>query len=152
MLAETLLEMNFVSTQADPDVYRQRSRKPIGKEYYELLLVYVDDVLACSHNPQAIMDALSLTYDLKPGSVGAPTIYLGAEIKKYQVANGKEHYSMSSTQYVKNGIKTVEQLLRNEDQVLRDTKTSGKQPLPRNYRPELEQSDELQSELMSRHL
>ena len=60
------------------------------------------------------MEAFSITYDLKPGSVGSPTIYLGAEIKKYQVANRKEHYSMLSTQYVKNGIKTVEQLLRYE--------------------------------------
>ena len=106
--------MNFVPTQAYPDFYRQILRKPNGEDYYELLLVYVDDVLACSHNPQAIMDALSLTYDLKPGSLGAPTIYLGEKIKKYQVSNKKEHYSMSSTKYVKNGIKTVDQLLIDE--------------------------------------
>ena len=58
MFAETLSEMGFVPTQADPDVYRRRARKPSGEEYYELLLVYVDDVLTCSHAPQAIMDAL----------------------------------------------------------------------------------------------
>ena len=52
-------------------------------------MVYVDDVLACSHDTQAIMDDLALTYDLKEVSVGAPTIYLGAEIKKYQVGNSK---------------------------------------------------------------
>ena len=34
------------------------------------------------------MDDLALTYDLKEGSVGAPIIYLRAEIKKYQVGNG----------------------------------------------------------------
>ena len=105
MFADTLIAMNFVPTHADPDVYPWKSRKPDGEEYYELLLVYVDDVLACSHDPQAIMDDLALTSDLKEGSVGAPTIYLGAEINKYHVGNGKEHYSMPSTQYVKNGIK-----------------------------------------------
>ena len=89
MFADTLLAMDFIHTQADPDVYRRKSRKPDGKEYYEPLLVYVDDVLACSHDPRAIMDDLALTYDFKEGSVGASNIYLGAEIKKYQVGNGK---------------------------------------------------------------
>ena len=84
--------------------------------------------------------------------MGAPTIYLGVEIKNYQVGNGKEHYSMSSTQYVKNGIKTVEQLFNDDGRQWRVTKTSGKQPLPSSYRPELEQSDELGTELMSRYL
>ena len=93
-----------------------------------------------------------LTYDLEEGLVGAQTIYLGAEIKKYQVGNGKEHYSMSSTQYVKNGIKTVEQMFNDDEQKLRVTNTSGKQPLPSSYRPELEKSDKLGTELMSQYL
>ena len=98
------------------------------------------------------MDDLVLTYDLEEGLVGAQTIYLGAEIKKYQVGNGKEHYSMSSTQYVKNGLKNVEQLLNDNGQQLRVTKMSGKQPLPRSYMPELEQSYELGTELMLQYL
>ena len=97
-------------TQADPDVYRRRAQKANGEKYSKLLLVYVDDVLTCSHAPQAIMDDLAMTCNLKEGSVGEPTIYLGAEIKKYQVKSGKEHYSMSSTQYTNNTVKTVYQL------------------------------------------
>ena len=89
MFTDTLPAMNFISTQADPDIYRRKSRKPDGEEYYEILLVYIDNMMACSHDPQAIMDDLALTSDLKEGSVGAPTIYLGADIKKYQVGNGK---------------------------------------------------------------
>ena len=112
-------------------------------------MVYVDNVLACSHYPQAIMDDLAPTYDLKEVSVVVPTIYLGAKIKKYQVGNSKEHYSMSSTQYVKNGIKSVEQLLNDDGQQLRVTKTSEKQPLPSSYRPDLEQSNEQGTEIMS---
>ena len=77
MFAKTLEEMRFEPIQADPDTYRCRARKPCGEEYYEYLLVYVDDVLACSHDLQVIMDVLELTYELKEGSVGQPTIYLG---------------------------------------------------------------------------
>ena len=51
MFAETLREMYFVPTVADPDVYRRRAKKPNGEEYCKLLLVYVDDILCCSHNP-----------------------------------------------------------------------------------------------------
>ena len=57
-------------------------------------------------------------------------IYLGAEIKKYQMKSGKGHYIMSSTQYVKNAVKTVEQLLLEDGRTLRDTRKSRKQPLP----------------------
>ncbi len=58
MLAQTVREMEFVPTVADPDVYRRRMKKPTGEDYYKLLLVYVDDILCISHNPQLIMDTL----------------------------------------------------------------------------------------------
>ena len=70
-------------TVADTDVYSKWTRNPNGEEYHELLLVYVDDVLYFLHNPQLIMDALALTYDMKDKSVGPSNIYLGAKIKKY---------------------------------------------------------------------
>ena len=82
-------------TQMYTDVEKQKAN---GEDYYKLLLVYVDDVLTCSHAPQALMDNLALTYELKEGSVGEITIYIGAEIKKYQAKSGKEHYGMSNTQ------------------------------------------------------
>ena len=65
------------------------------------------DVLCCSYKPHLITYVLSLTYDIKDGLAGPQTIYLDADIKKYQVNSGKSHWSMSSTQYVKNAIKTV---------------------------------------------
>ena len=45
MLAETLEDFGFTSTVADPDVWRQCAKRADGTEYYELLLVYVDDIL-----------------------------------------------------------------------------------------------------------
>ena len=101
MFAERLSEINFVPTQDYPDVYLQRAQKENGEGYYELLLVYMDDVLTCSHEPEAIMDNIVMPNNLKEGLVVEPTLYLGAEIKNYQVKSGKEDYSMSSTKYVK---------------------------------------------------
>ena len=42
---EIMCDMDFVTMVADPDVIHIGAKKPIFEEYYELLLVYVDDVL-----------------------------------------------------------------------------------------------------------
>jgi len=82
-LAETLSSLGFKSSRADPDVWL-REQKYINRRetYYEIILVYVDDVLAILETPQSILDDLSKFYVLKEGSVGPPTCYLGADISK----------------------------------------------------------------------
>ena len=107
VFAETLRNTDFVPTVADTDVYSIQVRKPNGEDYYGLLLVYVDYVLCCSQHPLVIMDALYFKYDMKDVSEVPPKIYLGNEIKNYQVRSGKYHWGISSTQYVKNAINTV---------------------------------------------
>ena len=114
--------MDFVPTVADPDFYHRRVMKYNGEEYYELLLLYVDDVLCCLHNTQLIMYTLALIYDIKDGLVVLPRIYLSSEIKKYQVRSGKSHWRMLSTQYVKNTINTVKGILKNDGRYLRKVK------------------------------
>jgi hypothetical protein len=47
-------------------------------EYYEYALVYVDDLLVLSHQPDKIMKALQDFYRLKDG-FAKPDRYLGAE-------------------------------------------------------------------------
>ena len=51
MSGKILSGMDFVPKVAYPDVYPIQARKLNGEEYYELLLLYVYDVLCCSHNP-----------------------------------------------------------------------------------------------------
>ena len=80
-------------------------------QQFELILLYVDDILYCLQNPKLIMDVLSLTFDMKDGSVGPQTVYLGAEIKKYQVKIGKSYWSTASAHYMKNFVKMVEGML-----------------------------------------
>ena len=83
------------------------------------------------------MDTLALAYYLKDRLVGPPKIYLGAEIKKHQVSSGKRHWSMLSTQYVKNAINTVKKILKDEYRQLREVNSDGKHPLPNGYQTEL---------------
>jgi len=60
-LAQVLRDAKFESYNADPDVWlRPAAAKPADEtEYYEYVLTYyVDDILCCSHNPQAVMQTL----------------------------------------------------------------------------------------------
>jgi hypothetical protein len=84
-LAQALRDIGFVSTIADPDVWIRPAARDDGYEYYEMLLVYVDDVLAISHEPKVLIDAIGEYYKVKPRSDKEPDIYLGANVEKVQM-------------------------------------------------------------------
>jgi hypothetical protein len=150
-LAQALRDIGFVSTIADPNVWIQPAACIYGYEYYEMLLVYVDDVLAISHEPKVLIDAIGEYYKVKPGSDKKPDIYLGANVKKVQMPDGREVWATSPSDYVKNAIKTVKGLLA-EDGEGYVLKNKVKNPFPTNYQPKLDVSNELGPELSSRYL
>ena len=84
MLATT----HFQSIVADPDVWRRWATKPDGMDYYELLLVYMDDILLVNHDPKSTLDNLGKIYALKEGSLGKLDIYLGSQIYEHYLPDG----------------------------------------------------------------
>ena len=84
-LAATLIDMGFEETKADPNVWRREARKGSGDIYYELLLIYVDDILCISHDPRPILDTIDSFYKIKEGSLEEPSTYLGAQIYKLRM-------------------------------------------------------------------
>ena len=145
-LAGTLRDLGYSSTQADPDVWIK-----VMNDHYEMVLVYVDDILIFSKDPKSVMDVLGNQYELKPESVKQPDIYLGANLDKVQLPDGRSEWSMSPRTYVKNAIKIVENLLA-EDGDGTGMKSSARNPFPSGYRPEMDVTTELQNELVSRFL
>jgi hypothetical protein len=67
-LAQALHDIGFVSTIADPDVWIRQAACEDGYDYYEMLLVYVDDVLAISHELKVLIDAIGEYYKVNPRS------------------------------------------------------------------------------------
>ena len=133
-LAATLTEMGFSSSRADADVWMRPAMKPNGFEYYEYLLVYVDDVLAISHDPKPLIEEIGKTYKLKKGSVGPPTRYLGAMISKFQIPGdktGREYWAMSAREYVQEAVRIVKDLLAKEGKTLKMNHVST--PFPMSY-------------------
>ena len=51
-LAVTLDDMGFKPSNANPDVWIRPAVKPNKEEYYEYILIYVDNILAISHVPK----------------------------------------------------------------------------------------------------
>jgi hypothetical protein len=146
MFAGTIADMGFEPTQADPDVWRRRFKAKNGLEYWELLLVYVDDVLCVADTEQAkkTMDAIGQIYDLKD-TVKPPTTYLGAQIERMQLPSGMECWAFSSEKFIKNAINTVEDLLQ-EDGRNEGLKSKATTPFPNLYKPELDATRELDAE------
>jgi hypothetical protein len=154
MFAETLKDMGFVSTKADPDVYIKPATKDCGFEYYEMILVYVDDVLHCSHDITKVEKHLKGAYRLKDGSAGEPDRYLGANIRKY-VIDGDIRYALTCEDYVKSAINNVEKMLLEDGQdkgLAIYGKKSASRPFPINYRAECDVSNELTPNMASRYL
>jgi hypothetical protein len=105
-LANTLQSLGYTSCLADPDVWFKAAMKPCGFEYYEYVLVYVDDVLVLSHQPEVTMKALETFYWLKDG-FAEPDRYLRAEVKKWTFPNDntKTYWALSSSQYTQEAVK-----------------------------------------------
>ena len=64
-LAGVLHDLRYMYTKADPDVWIKPAVKLDGSEYYEIVLCYVDDVLAISDDPMKTIDGIKSVFKLK---------------------------------------------------------------------------------------
>jgi hypothetical protein len=150
LLQQSLLDLGYESTKADPDVYRRPQTRPDGTEYYEYLLVYVDDILCVSHKPEETMKAIASIYRLKNDEVGPPDRYLGANIKRFTLPDGRIVWGMSSYDYVKNAVRNLEDTLKPEGTSL--PMKDADRPFPKSYRPELDATPLLGDKLATRYM
>jgi hypothetical protein len=140
-LARNLREMGYTSSKADPDLWMMPDTKSDGTEYYRYIICYVDDVAATMEDPQSFMDELSHRFTLKEGSVQEPTLYLGADVIKWYIAEsdepGKVRWALASTKYTRRAIADLEVEL---EAIGKRLPTKVTTPLSTGYRPESDQS------------
>ena len=144
-------DLKFKPTSADPDVYLRRAKREDGTEYYEMLLVYVDDVLCISEDPMTIMKMIGDRFDIKNNEIIPPKMYLGGGIEKRPVLNGErqkvgDFWTMNSEQYITNMVNIVEDKLKKEGLELKGKNRRCQGIFPTNYKPELDATDECDRE------
>ena len=134
--------LGFESCKGDPDIWMRKAIHPKdGREYWEYVLLYVDDCLCCSHRPRDVSEKeIGKYWTMKKGSVGPPMIYLGNKASHVTLVNGVKAWSFSSSQYVQGAVENVERYLKLKGKFL-PRKTST--PLSAGYRPEIDTSKEL---------
>lgn len=109
-LAGTLWDLQYRPSKADPDVWLRLATKANGFKYYEMILVYVDDVISISENPAKSIEGIKATFKLKGDEAEIPEMYLGAGIQEVNCDSGK-CWTMSSEKYVKTAVANVEEKL-----------------------------------------
>ena len=111
MLADTIWDLGYRPSKADPDVWLKPATKANGFKYYEMILCYVDDVISISKNPMAAIDGIKKTFKLKNDKAEVPEMYLGAGITKVKTSSGQVCWSMTSDKYVASAVTNVENTL-----------------------------------------
>ena len=100
-LAETLDDLRFKSSIADPDVWMRPAVKSDGEEYYKYILCYVDDVLGISVDPMRLMKGIQKAFKFKNDKIKPPEIYLGAKLEEKEL-NGWKMWTICAIWHAKN--------------------------------------------------
>ena len=113
MLLQTLIQqLGFQNTQADPNVWIRPAVCANGYEYYEMVLVYVDNILCLSHDLRSILDTIWKFYVIKDGEISPLSRYFDANIGKIQVGNESECWTMIAEDYVLASVDNMETMLK----------------------------------------
>ena len=141
-LAAKLDDMGFKSTLADPDVWIRPAVKSDGEEYYQYMLVYVDDLLCVAHDATAPLREVMSDFKFKKDAIEPPEIYLGARLQRKDL-NGSKVWTMSSRDYTKAIIANLEERLKKKNSNAKLPSKGVKTPIASTYVPEFDMSEEL---------
>ena len=143
MLANTIWDLEYRPSKADPDVWLKPSSKPSGERYYSMILCYVDDVISISHCPMEAIRGIKATFKLKGDKADVPEMYLGGGLAKVRTDLGVECWTLSSEKYLKTAIQNVESKLAESGQRLPAKCVT---PFSSHYHPSTDTSRELDSD------
>ena len=120
----------------------QEAVKSDGTQYWEYVLLCVDDCLVVSKNGEKFLrNEICKYFTLKEASIGPPKVYLWGNMSLVELANGTNAWAFSSSQYVQEEVQNVESYLKEQDFKL--PARSGA-PFSPNYRPEIGETLELE--------
>jgi hypothetical protein len=100
-LRDCMGQLGFSSSRADPDVWLRLSKQSTREEYFEYVLLYVDNVLVTSKNAGTLLrKEIGQCFVLREESIGPPSQYLGGKLCEVTLVNGTKAWAFGSCQYV----------------------------------------------------
>ena len=147
-LRDCMDHMGYTSCLGDPDVWMREAVMDNGTPYYEYMLLYVDDTLCLSEHPKEALLELNKYFGLKKDKKGnplieTPKIYLCGKLSQVQLPNGVIAWAISSSQYVQEAVRNIEDHLKRQGTSMRKGTNS---PLSQGYHPECDISTTLDPE------
>ena len=142
-MAKKLDELGFKSSKGDFDIWMRPASKADGYKYYEYVMLYVDDIMAASHQALELMKDLGRGIKYKNDKIEPPSSYLGAQLKRKNLPNGKHCWSISSDKYVNAAVQNVEESFQKRGKKI---SKKVKTPMTSDFVPELDTSPELEKE------
>ena len=134
--------LGFTTCKADADVWMREKKKSDGTIYWEYVLLYVDDCLCISVDPESIIrNEIGKYFIVKETSIGPPDIYLGGKVRKVELETGVECWAFSSSQYVQEAVRNVRKCLEKRYEEKNDhlkfhLPKKAPAPMFNDYRPE----------------
>ena len=123
--ADTLRDMGFFPSKADPDVWMKDCH-----DHYEYVCVYVDDLFHMSRNPSKFFDKLKQEYKYKLKGVGPPKYHLGGDF--FHDDDGTLAWGAQT--YIKKAVGNYERMFGHKPK-------EYSSPLQKGDHPELDVSD-----------
>ena len=104
--------------------------------------MYVDDILAISADAMKVMLSIKASIKFKNDKIEVPQNYLGAKLSKKMI-NGQSCWSITSEDYIKSAVQTVEEGLKKYHWKL---PTKLNTPMTTSYLPKLDGTEELDAD------
>ena len=115
--------LGFSPCKADPDIWMRKGKRADNSDYWEYVLLYVDDCICISTDPEDIVrKEIGKYFLIKEASIEEPDVYLGGKVRKVKLDIGEVCLAFSSSQYVQEACKNVRNhlKLRNGEHKLQD--------------------------------
>ena len=90
--------------------------KSDGSEYYDYVLMYIDDALVIIENCEYVLTKhIENYFELKEEFIGPPEIYLGGSLSNIYIENGVKEEVFGSTQYFRAAVENLEGYLKEKN-------------------------------------
>ena len=99
-IAERLDNTGFKSSIADPNFWMREATNNDGEEYYEYILVYIDNLIVISLDAVLVILEVAEKFRLRKDKIEPPEIYIDVRLAKKSF-NREKIGNMSSVNYVK---------------------------------------------------